>query len=87
MNVQRRISITEIVAATGLSRATVDRVLNKRSGVHPRTQAHVLRVLAARWLGLAAGDGALLALDTASVSVLGWERDVRVLRGWNAVFA
>ena len=46
MNVQRRISITEIVAATGLSRATVDRVLNKRSGVHPRTQAHVLRVLA-----------------------------------------
>jgi LacI family transcriptional regulator, galactose operon repressor len=46
MNVQRRISITEIVAATGLSRATVDRVLNKRPGVHPRTQAHVLRVLA-----------------------------------------
>jgi LacI family transcriptional regulator len=46
MNVQRRISISEIVAATGLSRATVDRVLNKRSGVHPRTQAHVLRVLA-----------------------------------------
>jgi LacI family transcriptional regulator, galactose operon repressor len=46
MNVQRRISITEIVAATGLSRATIDRVLNKRPGVHPRTQAHVLRVLA-----------------------------------------
>jgi LacI family transcriptional regulator len=46
MNVQRRISINEIVAATGLSRATVDRVLNKRPGVHPRTHAHVLRVLA-----------------------------------------
>jgi LacI family transcriptional regulator len=46
MNIQRRISISEIVAATGLSRATVDRVLNKRPGVHPRTQAHVLRVLA-----------------------------------------
>jgi LacI family transcriptional regulator len=46
MNVQRRISISEIVAATGLSRATVDRVLNKRPGVHPRTHAHVLRVLA-----------------------------------------
>jgi LacI family transcriptional regulator len=40
------VSINEIVAATGLSRATVDRVLNKRAGVHPRTQAHVLRVLA-----------------------------------------
>jgi LacI family transcriptional regulator len=46
MNVQRRISINEIVAATGLSRATVDRVLNKRPGVHPRTHSHVLRVLA-----------------------------------------
>jgi LacI family transcriptional regulator len=40
------VSIKEIVAATGLSRATVDRVLNKRPGVHPRTQAHVLRGLA-----------------------------------------
>jgi LacI family transcriptional regulator len=46
MSVQRRIRINEIVAAAGLSRATVDRVLNKRPGVHPRTQAHVLRVLA-----------------------------------------
>ncbi|MGA8658776.1 MAG: hypothetical protein WB586_21785, partial [Chthoniobacterales bacterium] len=45
MNIRGPVSITEIVAATGLSRATVDRVLNKRPGVHPRTQAHVLRVL------------------------------------------
>ena len=46
MNARGPIGIYEIVAATGLSRATVDRVLNKRPGVHPRTQAHVLRVLA-----------------------------------------
>jgi len=46
MNIQRRVRIGEIAAATGLSRATVDRVLNKRPGVHPRTHAHVLRVLA-----------------------------------------
>ena len=46
MNVRGPVSINEIVAATGLSRATVDRVLNKRPGVHPRTQAHVLRTLA-----------------------------------------
>jgi LacI family transcriptional regulator len=46
MNIRGPITINEIVAATGLSRATVDRVLNKRPGVHPRTQAHVLRVLA-----------------------------------------
>jgi LacI family transcriptional regulator len=46
MNIPGPITINEIVAATGLSRATIDRVLNKRPGVHPRTQAHVLRVLA-----------------------------------------
>ena len=45
MKIRGPVSINEIVAATGLSRATVDRVLNKRRGVHPRTQAHVLRVL------------------------------------------
>jgi LacI family transcriptional regulator len=46
MNTRGPINITQIVAAAGLSRATVDRVLNKRPGVHPRTQAHVLRVVA-----------------------------------------
>jgi len=46
MKIRGPISINEIVAATGLSRATIDRVLNKRPGVRPRTQAHVLRVLA-----------------------------------------
>jgi len=46
MKIRGPVSINEIVAVTGLSRATVDRVLNKRAGVHPRTQAHVLRVLA-----------------------------------------
>jgi LacI family transcriptional regulator len=46
MKIRGPVNINEIIAATGLSRATVDRVLNKRRGVHPRTQAHVLRVLA-----------------------------------------
>jgi len=44
---------------------------------------HLLRVLAARWLGLAAQDGALFELGTATLSRLGWERERRVIELWN----
>ena len=37
----RRVSIAEIMEATGLSRATVDRVLNGRGRVHDRTRMAV----------------------------------------------
>jgi broad specificity phosphatase PhoE len=45
---------------------------------------HVLRVLTARWLGLRPGDGALFALDTGTLSALGWERENAVIRFWNS---
>lgn len=44
---------------------------------------HCLRVLTARWLGLPPSEGALFALDTAAVSVLGWEREQPVVSQWN----
>jgi probable phosphoglycerate mutase len=47
------------------------------------SHGHFLRVLAARWLSLAPTGGAMLALDTGSVSVLGFEHGAHVLRHWN----
>jgi probable phosphoglycerate mutase len=46
---------------------------------------HLLRVLAARWLGLPAGDARHFVLSTAALSLLGYEhpRDEPARRLWN----
>jgi len=61
----------------------IARALEASGAVALFAHAHVLRILAARWLRLPPGDGRLFALGPASLSVLGWEREGRVISRWN----
>ena len=67
--------------------ARVDRVIERARAADGDAalfgHGHALRVLGARWCGLAPSDGRLLALDTATISVLGYEREAPVIRSWN----
>jgi len=47
------------------------------------SHGHLLRVLAARWVGADPGFGAHLALGTATMGRLGAEHDQPVIQEWN----
>ncbi|TDD23187.1 histidine phosphatase family protein [Kribbella turkmenica] len=46
--------------------------------------SHALRALTARWLELDVTGGRHFVLDTATISILGWERGSPVIHRWNS---
>ncbi len=69
--------------------ARADRVIQRIRAIGGNvlifSSAHILRVLAARWLGLEAADGRYFVLGTSSLSILGYEHNLAepVIRLWN----
>ena len=67
--------------------ARVDRVIERAAAaggdVALFAHGHILRILGARWLELPAEQGGALALGTAALCDLGYERERRVIWLWN----
>jgi probable phosphoglycerate mutase len=70
----------------GRARRIIDRALATGGEVALFGHGHILRILAACWIGRPPVDGRLLALDPASISVLGWERESRLIQQWNVAW-
>ena len=67
--------------------ARVDRVIARARAADGNValfaHGHVLRVLAARWVGLPAGAGRHFLLETGTLCVLGYYPEIPALRVWN----
>lgn len=67
--------------------ARADRVIARARALEGDTlvfsHGHMGRILGARWVGLPPSAGARLALATATISILGWERETPVISRWN----
>lgn len=70
----------EVAART---RRVIDRVISAQEDTALFAHGHVLRILAACWLGLPPDAGRFFVLSTAAVSILGYEHHVRVIHAWN----
>jgi probable phosphoglycerate mutase len=68
--------------------ARADAVIGRLRGTDGRalvfSHGHMLRILAARWIDTDPTVGANLVLGTATISVLGWERETPTITRWNA---
>ena len=66
----------------------VDRVISRAltldGDVALFAHGHVLRTLAARWIGMPPDGGMHFLLDTGTICILGFYRDARAVSVWNA---
>jgi probable phosphoglycerate mutase len=69
--------------------ARVDRVIARVYAVEGHVvlfaHGHIFRVFAARWLGLPATAGCHFLLDTATLSILSYYRNIPAVKRWNAM--
>jgi len=65
------------------ARRVIARVASVAGDVALFAHAHFLRIFAACWVGLPPIHGRNLTLGTASLSVVGYERETRVIQVWN----
>jgi probable phosphoglycerate mutase len=67
--------------------ARVDRVIARVRAAEGHValfgHGHVLRALAARWLGLHTAHGGHFLLDTATLSIMSYYRDIPAVQRWN----
>jgi broad specificity phosphatase PhoE len=74
----------ESAEQVGIRASTViDRALNAGGDVALFGHGHILRVLAACWVGLPAQEGKRLVLGTGGIANLGFEHGTRVIDRWN----
>ena len=65
----------------------IDRVITRVRAVEGHvalfSHGHLLRALAARWIGLRASDGSRYLLDTATLCVMSYYRSIPAIKRWN----
>ena len=74
-----------IEAVSARADRVIQRALDCTGDVVLFAHGHILRVLAARWVGLPPDGGRYFSLDAGSISILGSEYKVRVISLWNFV--
>lgn len=66
------------------ARRVIERAAAAGGDVAIFAHAHILRILAVSWIEQPPVNGRFFSLDTAAISVLGYERETRVIRMWNS---